>query len=97
MTPTGKIIGENKTLATVSDIKSIREPKRADDGIKNLWSVPIILLEICGAIKPTKLIIPKNETHTEIRIDAKNIPPSLVLCVFTPRTLALSSPLISAL
>lgn len=36
ITPTGKIIGENKVLATVSEISNINDPKRAELGIKNL-------------------------------------------------------------
>ena len=57
----------------VSAMRSKRLPLSADIGIANRWSCPNSFLVTCGHIIPTNPIIPKNDTHTAVIIDANNI------------------------
>lgn len=52
--PTGITTGKIIVLPTVSDNKSSSEPKRAERGIKNLWSPPATSLTIWGLTSPIK-------------------------------------------
>ena len=90
--PTGISYGVNKHLPIVSAIKSSIDPIVNENGIKYLWSEPIINLPIWGTIKPTKEIM----SATPVLILAKNTATAdiIILCLWisTPKLLAVLSP-----
>lgn len=78
----------------VSTIKRYKLPNNAEKRIKNLLLCPTIILEICGIISPTQLIIPPIETVKEQHKVVAIISMFLILETFTPNEDASSSPML---
>ena len=95
--PTGNTMGERIVLARISDVSKNTPPNKAEAGIRNRSSLPVRRRTIWGTTSPTKAIIPKNETDTAVVSEAINIILILSFSTFTPKLLAVSSPLFRAL
>ena len=79
-------------LDNVSEINKIKAPNNPADGIKNLWSLPKILLIICGAINPTNPITPKKATVSAAVNEDNNKAINRIFSVLIPKLLAVISP-----
>jgi hypothetical protein len=67
-------------------------PINIEHGIKNLFSEPIIVLEMCGAIKPTKPIKPHTLTDDAAPNTPINAKINLHFSIDKPIDFALLSP-----
>ena len=66
--PTGISVGDMMVLATVSQITSSTPPDKNEHGSITRWSEPFMILQMCGTIKPMKLIGPAIETTAAVAI-----------------------------
>ena len=90
--PTGIITGATIVLPIVSDKSKIIEPKMQEEGNRNRWSPPIIILVICGATRHTNPIIPVKQMIPAVINVANIIETIRTLPTFTPKPFATSSP-----
>jgi hypothetical protein len=89
--PTGISAGINTNLAKVSEQRSKQEPTTALHGSKNLWSLPISILAICGEIKQTKPMTPVKAIMLAVANVANTIHVASARLELTPRLVATSS------
>ena len=62
--PMGRIIGGAISFASASASISSSAPQTAEPGTRKRWSLPTKKRMTCGAMRPTKLIMPTNDTAT---------------------------------
>ena len=58
-----------KYLTIISEKHRRDPPMRADDGIRTLWSLPTISLEMWGITNPMNPMIPETATAAPVRND----------------------------